>query len=109
MNRNPEDLFEASCLCGAVNFAIRGKISKTRYCHCEHCRKFAGTSPCAWGLTLAKSMTIDSDGAETRKYQSGNGARVFCGTCGSPLWYEPTALPDYRGIPLGVLDSGQLP
>ncbi len=109
MSIEPDARFTASCLCGAVRFEIRGEIGNTRYCHCEPCRKFAGTSPSAWGLTPANSMIVHSGNSKTRKYDSGNGTRVFCGSCSSALWYEPDALPEYRGISLGVLDSGQLP
>ena len=71
---------KASCLCGGVTYEITGPIHRGRYCHCVHCRKF-----------------------------SGNGLRVFCSSCGSPLWYEPTRLPQFRGIPLGVIDDEGVP
>ena len=43
------------------------------------------------------------------KYNAGKGNRVFCSTCGSPLWFEPEKLPQFRGIPLGVIDAGDVP
>jgi hypothetical protein len=43
------------------------------------------------------------------RYESGAGYRVFCGRCGSPLWFEPAGLPHYLGIPLGVLDGDDAP
>jgi hypothetical protein len=53
-------------------------------------------------------MTVASEGSVT-KYDSGGGLRVFCSTCGSPLWYEPAGLPQFRGVPLGAIDDRGVP
>jgi hypothetical protein len=100
---------KASCLCGGVTYEITGPIRRTRYCHCANCRKFSGTACAAWGLVETAHLVIDSSSVGVSKYDSGNGLRVFCTSCGSPLWYEPTQLPQYRGIPLGVIDAVGVP
>jgi hypothetical protein len=43
------------------------------------------------------------------KYDSVGGLGAFCGACGSPFWLEPAGPPQYRGIPLGVMDDGCVP
>jgi hypothetical protein len=100
---------KASCLCGGVAYEITGPIQRARYCHCAHCRKFSGTARAAWGLIETAQLTVKQSSAGLSKYNSGNGLRVFCSTCGSPLWYEPTDLPQFRGIPLGVIDDDGVP
>src|SRR5262245_21917704 len=99
---------KGSCLCGRVAYQIEGAVHSPRYCHCTNCRKFSGTAYAAWGLVQTAQMTLASDGSVT-KYDSGGGLRVFCSTCGSPLWFEPAALPQFRGIPLGAIDDRGVP
>ena len=99
---------KASCLCGGVTYEITGPIQRARYCHCVHCRKFSGTAHAAWGLIETAHLTVERSSGVTQ-YNSGNGLRVFCSSCGSPLWYEPTGLPQFRGIPLGVIDDEGVP
>jgi hypothetical protein len=100
---------KASCLCGGVTYEITGPIQRGRYCHCVDCRKFSGTAYAAWGLIETAQLVIGQPNTGVSKYDSGNGLRVFCSSCGSPLWYEPTRLPQFRGIPLGVIDDGGVP
>ena len=100
---------KASCLCGGVTYEITGPIRRVRYCHCADCRKFSGTAHAAWGLIETAHLAIGQSNTGVSKYDSGKGLRVFCSSCGSPLWYEPTRLPQYRGIPLGVIDDEGVP
>jgi hypothetical protein len=53
-------------------------------------------------------MTVSPPDADVTRYDSGGGLRVFCTMCGSPLWYEPAALPLFRGVPLGAIDDGAI-
>ena len=99
----------ASCLCGATRYEIRGPIHHARFCHCGNCRKFSGASHAAWGLVATDHLVLLTPDAPITRYNAGKGERAFCRSCGSPLWFEPEALPRYRGIPLGVIDSGAVP
>jgi hypothetical protein len=99
-------MIKGSCLCGAVSVEIQGPLRSARYCHCANCRKFSGTAYAAWGLAETSSVTITPSIPNVTKFNSGGGLRVFCSACGSPLWYEPAGLPQFRGIPLGAIDEG---
>jgi hypothetical protein len=96
---------KGSCLCGAVSIRIEGPIRNARYCHCTNCRKFSGTAYAAWGLVETDHLEISPKEPKVSKFSSQHGRRVFCTTCGSPLWFEPASLPQFRGIPLGVIDG----
>lgn len=102
-------MLKGSCLCGKVSIEIRGAIHSPRYCHCSTCRKFSGTASAAWGLVQASDLSVTGLESDVTKYDSGGGLRVFCRSCGSPLWYEPAKLPAFRGVPLGVIDDGDVP
>ncbi len=100
---------KGSCLCGTVSYEVNGNISFPRYCHCANCRKFSGTAYAAWGLVRADQFNIATPDARVTKFDSGGGLRVFCTACGSPLWYEPAGMPQFRGIPLGAIDGAGVP
>jgi len=102
-------MVRGSCLCGSVAFEIEDAIHDARFCHCTNCRKFSGAPFAAWGLIETRNLRLSPPDPGVTKYDSGGGLRVFCSMCGSPLWYEPADMPHYRGIPLGVVDDGEVP
>jgi hypothetical protein len=102
-------MIKGGCLCGAVLFEIDDAIGSARFCHCTNCRKFSGTAYAAWGLVRADRFTTVPGIPAVTRYDSGGGQRVFCSACGSPLWYEPAELLQYRGVPLGAIHEGDVP
>ena len=102
-------MIKGSCLCRKIAFEITGPIVSPRYCHCENCRKFSGTGYAAWGVVRSSELVVTRYDSGTTKYDSGGGLRVFCSSCGSPLWFEPRDLQQFRGIPLGAIDVGDVP
>jgi hypothetical protein len=102
-------MIKGSCLCGNVKIEIAGAVHNARFCHCANCRKFSGAAYAAWGLVQTDQMKVLPPDSGVSKYNSGGGLRVFCTSCGSPLWYEPDGRPQYRGIPLGIIDEGEVP
>ena len=101
-------MIKGGCLCGAVSFEVQGPLHSARYCHCMNCRKFSGTAYAAWGLTETRQLAVTPSAPKVTKFNSGGGLRVFCSACGSPLWYEPAGRPQFRGIPLGAIDEGDV-
>lgn len=102
-------MIKGSCLCGGVSLQIEGELRNARFCHCVNCRKFSGAGYAAWGLVETAQLSVAPPDFAVSKFDSGGGLRVFCSSCGSPLWYEPAGMPQYRGIPLGIIDEGAVP
>ena len=72
------------CLCGACRFTATPDAA-AGVCHCSICRKWTG------GINMAVGCTdvVWNDGAPLRAYRSSDRAeRVFCGTCGSNLYWR---------------------
>jgi len=101
-------MFACSCLCKSISFEIDA-IFYGRYCHCESCRKFSGTTPAAWAATERGKFKLVSSLETLAKYKTEKGNRCFCSSCGSPTWYESDEFPEILGIPYGILDSGEIP
>lgn len=98
-------MLEGSCLCGAVRYRIDGELGPIVCCHCSMCRKAQGTAFAANApVDAARFRVVEGEGA-LRSYRSSPGKeRVFCGTCGSPIFSRRDGAADVR-IRVGTLDT----
>ncbi|MGI9410080.1 MAG: GFA family protein [Hyphomicrobiaceae bacterium] len=81
------------CLCGAIEYQFDEQPNWVAHCHCESCRR-ATSSPMTTWVSVPRTALRYTRGQLTY-YQSSPGVgRGFCGTCGSPMTYEPDSLPD---------------
>jgi hypothetical protein len=78
------------CLCGAVQYEVRGPLREALVCHCEACRRWHGHAP-AFTAVARRDLVLLADGA-LRWYggaDSDAGARRgFCSRCGTSLFWE---------------------
>jgi len=74
-----------SCLCGAVSFQVSGPLRPVVACHCNQCRKASGHHVAA---TSAARADVTVTGAVSWYQSSDTARRGFCGTCGSPLFWD---------------------
>ena len=102
-------MIHGSCLCQSITFTISGDLRSARFCHCNHCTTFAGTSPATWAMADSSNLAVTSPDPRISKFDSGRGLRCFCSTCGAPVWFESKDYPDIVAIPLGALDTGDIP
>ena len=91
------------CLCGAVQYEVRGQLRDVVYCHCAMCRRSSGHIVAATACAKSELDVTSSD--NLRWYQSSAIARRgFCGRCGSSLFWDPLDA-GYMAIMAGTLDS----
>ncbi len=75
-----------SCLCGAVRFVVKGKISAVGQCHCSQCRKVSGTNGNAVFLVRKENFAWLEGEGHWKRFALPSGWSVLrCKTCGSPL------------------------
>jgi hypothetical protein len=92
------------CLCGHVRYEIDQGIVSSRICHCRMCQKQSG-APMV-GLMFIDADNLRITAGDVRGYQSSvRGLRSFCGNCGSPLFWQPTAGPNLRAVFAGSFDD----
>ncbi len=78
------DTRTGQCLCGAVAFEADIEAPHYHACHCDTCRRWGGPGM----ATNAVSLRI-ADTSALRAYGSSDyGERVFCGTCGTHLFWR---------------------
>lgn len=99
-------MYVGGCLCGSIQYQIRGELSEFGYCHCKSCRKASGSSHGAnIGVEKADLQLNDPD-SHLKEYESSPGKiRAFCGHCGSPIYAYLKSSPDEVRIRLGSLDT----
>lgn len=76
---------EGRCLCGDCRFTATPEGDEAGVCHCSICRKWSG------GINIAVNCTevVWNADAPLRSYRSSDRAeRVFCGTCGTNLYWH---------------------
>jgi hypothetical protein len=91
------------CLCGAVEFSVKGPLRPVVYCHCTMCRRASGHFVAATACAMPQLSIQPSE--QLRWYQSSAQAlRGFCSRCGSNLFWRPTSGP-HVSIWAGALDD----
>ena len=78
---------KGSCLCGAVQYYIKGAMRAAVACHCSQCRKTSGHY---WSATsVADDDLVLNQKRGLRWYQSSvNAQRGFCCECGASLFWR---------------------
>jgi hypothetical protein len=103
-------MIRGSCLCGAVEFEIAGRLSPIQYCHAVRCRKASGSAFNTEAAARADQFRFVSGEDSISTYDAPllheppAYRRNFCRTCGSPL---PVALEgtDFVGVQAGTLEG----
>lgn len=94
---------KGSCLCGAVEYQVKGEAVRFYHCHCQRCRKATGTGHASnlfmqpeSGLTWLKGedMLQHYKVPEAERFYN-----LFCKQCGSPM---PRAVPELDGVLVGA-------
>lgn len=94
------------CQCGAIRFEFSGEPSDVSFCHCSICRKLSGSAFAPYIEVAASDLRISGDPALARRYAvTERLTKIFCGTCGTPLFTEHSAFPGLAYICIGALDS----
>ena len=102
--------FSGGCLCGAVRYVSRADPLVSGHCHCLDCRRSSGSGHCSHLAVPADAVAVSGTGAEyRRRADSGNVvARVFCPTCGAPVFSRNAAMPDLLFIRASSLDDPEV-
>ncbi len=94
------------CLCGAVRYEVAGPLAPIQLCHCGQCRKAQGGPFGANIPVAADAFRLTEGEAALREYRASSGKRrVFCGTCGGPIFSQRDAAPEALRLRAGTLDD----
>ncbi len=87
-----ETSYPGGCLCGAIGFVATGAPLWVAHCHCQSCRRSAG-SPFATFIGFPTDRVAFTAGTPATYASSPGVRRSFCGDCGTPIAYEADRFP----------------
>lgn len=98
--------YAGSCLCGGIQYEVRGPLGYIMQCHCRRCRKANGSAFAA-NSPIAKTDFQLLQGEQLLKAFNPNTGviRYFCSDCGSPIYSVRTDVPDIYRLRIGTLDT----
>ena len=102
------DVFQGSCLCGAVKYEIRSRPKALSHCHCSKCRKSHGAAFASYGSVLRGDLHLIQGADGIKLYRSSESVlRQFCAQCGSSLFWSRNQgeYSHWITIALGTLDT----
>ena len=92
------------CHCGAVRYEMTTEVAHHALCHCTDCRKASGAPATAWAMAAADQVTIT--GEPLTYASSEHGRRLFCGACGTSLFYtNEVVFPGMIDVQSATLDD----
>ncbi|WP_121061895.1 GFA family protein [Chachezhania antarctica] len=95
------------CLCGDCMFELAGAPNWVGHCHCESCRRATASPFTTWlGQENGRWRFLGQDPV-VHTSSPGN-RRGFCGTCGSPLFYESDRFPNEVHFYVALLDTPEV-
>ena len=95
------------CLCGSCSYTIEGEPVVVARCHCLDCQRLSGAGHTTGAMFPEDGVALTGV-PTTFSLRSDSGAtvtRLFCGTCGSPLFGMNTVMPGFMTVCLGTLDN----
>jgi hypothetical protein len=96
------------CLCGAVRYEISGSSEVTMSCHCRDCQYVSGGAPAHVMILRADEVAITKGTPKEHSTVSAAGnrmGRLFCDTCGTPLFATNEKHPEIFHVKPGSLDD----
>lgn len=100
-------LYRGGCGCGALRYEIAAEPFQSNDCHCRQCQKDSGTGHGSY-MAFPLSAAVLSGEAKSFDFTGDLGTvkrRVFCPTCGTPVYMLFPQMPDLIVIRAGTLDE----
>jgi len=98
------------CQCGTVRYRIDGPAKETYHCHCEMCRKLHGAVVTTFSYIKRELITIEKGRGNLDVIDSSPpNHRMFCKTCGCPMFGDDGREPEYFWLSPATLDGGADP
>jgi hypothetical protein len=101
------------CLCGSCSYEIEGDPIVVAICHCIDCQRLTGAGHSTGAMYEESKIRIFGEPATfvLRSEAGNNVTRLFCRTCGSPLFGKNSGMPGVMTVSMGTLNEsdGMLP
>jgi hypothetical protein len=95
------------CLCGGCSYEIDGDPVVVAHCYCQDCQKLSGAGHSTGAMFADTGVRLTGEPATfSLLSEAGNTVtRLFCKTCGSPLFGRNSGMPGFMTVTLGTIDE----
>ena len=100
--------FSGGCLCGAVRYEVTAEPVAFMLCHCRDCQYASGGEPAAVVVVPREAFHLRQGAVKGYTSVGDSGGTVnrqFCPECGTPLFTELGALPQFMDVLAGSMDD----
>jgi len=80
-------MIEGGCRCGAIRYQVEGAMEHHALCHCRDCQMASGAPMVGWMAFKSDAFRLTA-GKPVSYSGNGSSVRYFCGTCGTPVYFE---------------------
>src|SRR2546423_666345 len=100
-------MLTGKCLCGRCSYVIEGDPVVVAHCHCLDCQRLSGAGHATGAMFSTEGIRLSGEMASfSLTSENGNTVtRLFCSTCGSPLFGKNSGMPGFMTVTLGTLDD----
>lgn len=107
----PTEPRHATCACGQLRVACSGEPVRVSVCHCLDCQRRTGSAFGVQARFAREDVAIEGEASVfTRSSDSGNDVtHHFCPNCGSTVYWQLQALPDFVSVAVGAFADPQFP
>lgn len=101
----------AACSCGQLHLTAEGEPLRVSTCHCLECQRRTGAVISNQARFRREQITVNGTAtAWKRKGESGNTLTgYFCATCGSTVYLENEAFPEFVAVAIGNFADPNFP
>jgi hypothetical protein len=99
--------FSGRCACGSVRYTCRSAPLAMLNCHCRDCQIASG-APFASGVVVASGDLEVQGSPASHSVRASSGmrtTRTFCADCGTPLFTQSEANPQFTSIRFPTLED----
>lgn len=106
MSSSTDSSTAGRCLCGAVQYSVKGEIGDAFRCYCRSCQCVTGSAFAAVAAVANERFELVEGEDNLGCYDSSPGKhRYFCSQCGSAVFVRTDAQPDMTRLRLGGLEN----
>lgn len=97
------------CLCGKCTYEIEDDPVMVAHCHCADCQRLSGAGHATGAMFPESGVRMNGPiAAYEMASEAGNRVtRLFCVTCGSPLFGKNSGMPGFITATAGTLDQSE--
>lgn len=101
------EFYAGGCACGANHYEASEEPMVMVHCQCRDCQQASGTGHGSYLTFRRGALKVTGEPSHWDIVADSGNVKThdFCATCGSPLWFTFSAMPDVIAVHAATLDD----